>query len=442
MSRREDVLKPFERKKSFMEDRIANGIETNRKGFFRIRLKDEAGNPVRNAHVEIRQKSHEFKYGANLFMLEEFNEKEQNQAYRQFFADAFNYATLPFYWCDLEPEEGKPRYARDSPKIYRRPAPDLCLEYCEENGIEPKVHCLNYAAFSPAWALGDLTKEKRLLEKRCRELAERYRNRITDWEVTNETFWGCFNLPHFSSLYASEELIEWSFETAARYFPANRLIINESNGHIWGNCQGFRSEYYLQIDRALRCGARIDSIGMQYHMFHRAEVEAEKTALCYDPEWICFTLDCYAKLGRNIQITELTIPAYSTSPEDEDIQAEIVRNLYRLWFSHPAMEGIVYWNLIDGFAAFAPQGDMSAGENYYHGGLLRYDFTPKKAYYTIRDLFRKEWHTELTMNAEDGEFEFKGFYGGYELEITADGRTVTQQIDLKKRAFRNYSVTV
>ena len=80
-----------------MEDRIANGIETNRKGFFRIRLKDAAGNPVRNAHVEIRQKSHEFKYGANLFMLEEFNEKEQNLAYRQFFADAFNYATLPFY---------------------------------------------------------------------------------------------------------------------------------------------------------------------------------------------------------------------------------------------------------------------------------------------------------------------------------------------------------
>ena len=33
MSSRKDVLKPFEEKKGYMEDRIASGIEENRKGY-------------------------------------------------------------------------------------------------------------------------------------------------------------------------------------------------------------------------------------------------------------------------------------------------------------------------------------------------------------------------------------------------------------------------
>ena len=189
MTRRSDVLKPFEQKKAFMEDRVRHGIEQNRKGTASLHFKDAEGREVNGAHIEIRQKTHDFHYGANLFMLDEFNSEEQNQAYRKYFAKTFNMATLPFYWSDLEPEQGKPRFAKDSPKVYRRPAPDLCLEYCEANGIEPKAHCLNYAHFTPQWAKGDIWKEKHLLDKRFRELAERYSGRIRDWEVTNETFW-------------------------------------------------------------------------------------------------------------------------------------------------------------------------------------------------------------------------------------------------------------
>lgn len=63
-------------------------------------------------------------------MLDEFETEEKNRAYREVFKDTFNLATVPFYWSDLEPERGKPRYTADSPKIYRRPATDLCVDYC------------------------------------------------------------------------------------------------------------------------------------------------------------------------------------------------------------------------------------------------------------------------------------------------------------------------
>ena len=126
----------------------------------------------------------------------------------------------------------------------------------------------------------------------------------------------------------------------------------------------------MQIERALRAGVRIDGIGMQFHMFHRREQEVEKTIDYYDPERIYDVLDCYAAFGKPIQITESTIPAYSYDAADEDVQAEIIRNLYRIWFSHPAVEGAVYWNLVDGYAAWTVPGDMAHGENYYHGGCM------------------------------------------------------------------------
>ena len=439
MSSRKEVLRPFEEKKDFMNDRIASGIEANRKGFAFLNLTDEKGEPVKNAEVKITQKTHDFKYGANLFMLEEFQKQEQNEKYKKYFADAFNIATLPFYWDTLEPEQGKPRFAKDSPKIYRRPAPDLCLEYCEANGIEPKAHCLNYASLMPQWAKGSVTWEKQCLEKRFRELAGRYAGRIPMWEVTNETYWGYKRL---STLYSQPDFVEWSFALAENYFPANKLVINEAHSRIWSNeffC-GTRSPYYMQIERAMLKGARIDAIGMQYHMFYRKENELAETAVYYDPERIYDVLDTYAMLGKPVHITELTIPAYSNAPEDEEIQAEIIRNIYSMWFSHAALDGIIYWNLVDGFAAYCEPGDMTAGENYYYGGLIRYDFTPKPSYQVIRDLFEKEWRTNLKLHTDSGALSFKGFYGQYDLEITANGKPTRKTIHLSKEQNNHFII--
>ena len=441
MSSRQDVLKPFEVKKEFMEDRIASGIEANRKGFAFLSLADETGAPLRDAEVKITQKTHDFKCGANLFMLEELPTEEQNEKYKRYFAEAFNIATLPFYWNTLEPEPGKPRFAKDSPKIYRRPAPDLCLEYCEANGIEPKAHCLNYASLMPAWAKGTVAWEKRCLEKRFRELAERYASRIPMWEVTNETFW---NSADFSTFYMQPDFVEWSFALAEKYFPANKLVINEAHSRIW-NQEYFRwnrSPYYMQIERAMLKGARIDAVGMQFHMFCRKENECAGTAEYYDPEQIFKVLDTYALLGKPIHITELTIPAYSNGAEDEAVQAEILRNIYRMWFSHAAVDGIIYWNLVDGFGYNAKPGDMAAGENYYYGGLLRYDFTPKPAYEVIRELFGKEWRTNLAVHTDSGTLSFKGFYGEYELEITAGGRRSRRTMHLNRNRNNHFTITL
>lgn len=437
------MVKAFRENKVWLADRITNGIEANRKGFAQLRFVDSEGNPLENVSVRVNQKTHDFRFGCNLFMLEELETPEKNEEFKRRYAEMFNLAILPFYWSDLEREQGKPRFSKDSPKVYRRPAPDLCLEYCREHGIEPKLHCLNYDQWTPIWVPVDSNSVKQLLDKRMKEIAERYRDQIPSMEVINETLCNEYLREHRHStlFFRDPDIVEWSFAHARNYLPANRLIINEATPHVWGQFKYNRSAYYMQIQRALEKGATIDSIGFQYHLFYKTLDAITANQKVVDPEVMCALMDQYADFGKPMQVTEVTVPAFSTDPEDEQVQAELITTLYSLWFSHPNMEAIVYWNLIDGYAAFAPQGDMTAGENMYHGALLRHDMSPKPAYFALYDLIHKTWQSNVEQTV-NGQTDIKGFYGVYDVTATVDGKTVTKQIHLKKGHKNQFTICI
>ena len=439
MTDRRKVLEQFEKQKDFMKDRVQSGIESYRKGNAGITVKDRDGNPVSNVKIRVTQKNHEFKFGANLFMLDELETDEKNRIYKQRFADVFNMATLPFYWDATEPERGKTRYEKDSEKLYRRPPIDLCLEFCEQNNIEPREHALAYEHFFPDW-LKEATvfEAKAQVQKRFSQIAERYRDRIPTIEVTNEMEWD----EGKTVLYNQPDYIEWCFKTAETYFPANQLVVNEWTGLPWGDRCRTSDKYYSYIEANLLKGARIDAIGMQFHMFYSKEEEYRQTRPYYDPGKLYAHMDLYSNFVKPLQVTEVTIPAYSNDPEDEAIQAELIEYLYSVWFSHPNMEQIIYWNLVDGYAAFAKQGDMTQGENYYYGGLLRFDMTPKPAYYTNKNLIEKKWHTEETIiTDESGTAGFRGFYGMYELELTVDKKVIRKEICLRKNGNNQFEIS-
>jgi endo-1,4-beta-xylanase len=50
-----------------------------------------------------------------------------------------------------------------------------------------------------------------------------------------------------------------------------------------------------------------------------------------------------AEAGLNIWITELTIDA-----KDDNKKAATLENLLKLFFSHPAVEGVILWHFWDG----------------------------------------------------------------------------------------------
>lgn len=427
MNERERIFDLFEEQQDFLKERVTEGIERYRKGDCVLTVTDRQGNPIPNAVVRLEQKTHEFRFGANIFMLDELESSEKNEKYKAAFRDVFNMATLPFYWNTLEPERGQPRYAKDSARIYRRPPIDRCIEFCEKNGIEPREHGLAYDRFFPEWLSHASTEEvKAAFSNRCEEIASRYADRIPTIEVTNEMEWERGT----TAFYDQPDYVAWCFRTAAQYFPHNLLCINEHTGLCWEDRGRATDKYYSYIEANMLRGARIDAIGMQYHLFYKREEEYRKTRLTLNPRNLYRHMDLYAGLGKPLQITEVTIPAFSWEKEDEEIQAALLEQLYSIWFSHPSVSQIVYWNLVDGYAHVwdtdeetirASQGNMALGENYYYGGLLRFDLSPKPAYAKLKELIQKRWHTALTLvTDENGKASFRGFYGNYDLEITAN----------------------
>ena len=449
MDDRRKIFDLFDEQKEMVEKRVAEGIETYRKGDGRIKVVDKDGNPIVNAKLKLNQKSHEFRFGANLFMLDELETEEKNQKYKEIFADTFNMATLPFYWDSLEPERNNPRYGKDSPKVYRRPAIDLCIEFCEKHGIEPREHALAYEGFFPKWLYSAGVDEiKHELERRFSEISERYADKIPTIEVTNEMEWGKGK----TAFYDQPDYVEWCFKLAEKYFPNNKLVINEQTTLSWNDCCRATDKYYAYTEANILKGARVDAIGMQYHLFYTKETEYERTRFTLNPESLYRHMDMYSNFGKPLQITEVTLPAYSWEAEDEEIQAELLEKLYSIWFSHPNVEQIIYWNLVDGYAHLwdpdpekikASQGNMELGENRYHGGLLRFDMSPKPAFYKLKELLQERWHTEAEVKSDaDGCADFRGFYGDYEVAIETDRGIITKTVTLSKNGENSFTLVI
>ncbi len=420
--------------------RIKYCTEMYRKGFGHFVLRDSSGAELSGAKVTLKQKGHEYKFGCNAFMIDSFPEDEQNRQYEETFASLFNLAVVPFYWSDLEPEQGKPRFTKDSPFVYRRPAPDRVLEFCSKYGITPKGHPLCWHNFAPEWAPRNSREVMRLMAKRFEEIAERYADLIPCWDVVNEAQTRHPGLRK-GRLMLSDDHVERCFRMAEKYFPYNQKIYNDDS--TWWNLQGDYTPAYLLVKSLLEHGCRVDGMGLQYHMFPNMQND-----ICMGvnrpltPAWIWKALDQYAKLGIPLNMSEVSLLSCRDLGDGDEFQALALDRLYRLWFSHPATEAIVWWNLVDGTAAYAPLGS-ELGENSMRAGLVNYDFTDKAAAKVLRNLVQKEWHTETEIDyVAGGDNCFHGFYGDYDVTITTDSGKITRQISLSKHSFNEFEILV
>ena len=83
MENREKVLELFEKYKEYIEKRSGECIENHRKGNAVVKFCDKNGAPLKNAKIHLNQIKHKFKYGANLFMLDELETEEKNNLYKK-----------------------------------------------------------------------------------------------------------------------------------------------------------------------------------------------------------------------------------------------------------------------------------------------------------------------------------------------------------------------
>lgn len=414
-----------------VDELIKQNTENHRKASVRLEVLDADGAPAPKAKVRFRQLSHEFRFGCNCFLLDNFPEPEKNVIYRELWKELFNEAVVPFYWSDLEPRRGEYRFAHDAPFIERRPPVDLVLEYCRDNRITPKGHPLLWQGFMPSWLSEDPLAVRDALEERMMVIGERYAKEIRIWDVINEPL--SWNPIMHTKM--PDHPVETAFGLAEKYFPGCKLVCNDDCR--WYQIPGDYSPLYMLGREMLRKNLKLDALGLQYHLFPNHIMRGRPVIL--DPEMLYYAFTQFAKLNLPLIISEVSIIGSLDLGDGEDFQKQMAERLYRLWFSHPAIESIVWWNFVDGTQGFAPNGDMEHGDNSLRSGLLRYDMTTKPAYHALHHLIKTEWNSQGEMAYEQGaDNTVRLFYGRYQLEIETDAANFTQEISLSKHAGRHF----
>ncbi|MCQ2388761.1 MAG: endo-1,4-beta-xylanase [Kiritimatiellae bacterium] len=266
-------------------------------------------------------------------------------------------------------------------------------------------------------------------EKRIKDIAERYGSRVDSWDVVNESATDYHDWQGEKAVRGTPCQKSWyglmpgdycfkGFQWACKYLPKTAwLNLNDYN---------MAPFFFKQAKDLESNGVRVDVVGSQMHLFNPAEsvnIKLGKGPEHLRPENVDARFDLLSKAGKPIHLSEITITAPDNSPQGQMVQAIIMRNLYRAWFSQEKMNGITWWNVVD---------DCGAPGEPSISGLFTRDMRPKTCYFAMDDLINREWKTKTTVKAAGGKASFRGFRGRYRLSWKdAAGKERSQLVELK-----------
>lgn len=355
-----------------------------------LRLMARDGIPISGAAVSLEQLGHEFVFGCNLFAYGAFDSSEDQQRYEQSFLRLFNLAVVPVYWPLVEPVEGRVDYTRD---VHGLPGPEPMVQWCRAQGLRVMAGPILTGEVRPLW-LRDKSPEEtaRLVEAHVRDAVGRFRGQVDCWSLAPNT-WPTLA---FSRLRLPVSyLVGW----AAKADVGARIFVEHSAAHALVNA--------LQQEERRPFGLGGVVLG------------AYQADGAWPAEEFEATLYRLRTAEVPVYVSRVMIPG---AAKDEAVQGRQVADFYRTAMAHPAVRGIIWWDLSDRFAYRGTP-----------GGLLRKDLSPKPAYQALARLIRGEWWTTTDGRTDDmGRFEFRGFFGRYRLRATLpDGSVTAWEIDVE-----------
>ena len=375
-------------------------IEQHRMARLAITVRDAQGAPLPEAAIEVTMRRHRFGFGALVGTTRWEDRPTAADARRHLalVAERFNkVVTLP--------------------KAGDRGA-DLALDWLAERNIRVRGHYLMWApvqpergrAGQPAEVFGlpvdKLPAEASDAQRAAiRQAAFAHMERLLKFAGPRVAEWDAINHiandvhVRFSDVLGPRIYAE-VIQRARALAPHAEMWINEGNVLTGGQ----RLQKYRDvIAELIAFGAKPDGIGFMSH-FRDGELTA--------PEEIYRRLDTFAALVPNLQLTELDIDT-----PDEQRQAAFMRDVLTIAFSHPAVSGIVMWQVW--------------GQGAGHKTLWRADWTIKPAGQVWLDQVFKEWWTNTGGTTDrEGRFAARGYLGDYEITVRAGGRTRTVRAQL------------
>ena len=267
----------------------------------------------------------------------------------------FNSVTAENDWKpgEIHPKEG----------VWNFEKADKIANFCRENGIKMRGHCLCWHSQFADWMFTDKKGKpvkKEVFYQRLREhihtVVNRYKDVVYAWDVVNEAMaddgFAAFRNPYRQSKHfelCGDEFIAKAFEFAREADPTGILIYNDYS------CvdEGKRERIYNMVKKMKDAGVPIDGIGMQghYNIYFPDEAQLEKAIVRFK------------EIVKHIHITELDLRTNTESggqlrfsrgeakpqaPYIATLQEDQYARLFRVFRKHAdVIDNVTFWNLSD-----------------------------------------------------------------------------------------------
>jgi len=237
------------------------------------------------------------------------------------------------YWNQLTPEnETKWASIEGTRDVYNWETVDRQYQYCEDNNIPFKFHCLIWGAQYPSW-MNSLSQSDQLEEitEWYDAVAERYPD-LDYIDVVNEALPGHAPAPYKNALggdgTSGYDWIVKAFIMARERWPKAVLIYNDYNTFQW-NTDGFID----LLKKIVAAGAPVDAAGCQSHDLNDMSGTAFKTVL----ERI------HNETGLPILISE-----YDINIQDDQLQLKRYQEQIPVMWEADYVAGVTLWGYIYG----------------------------------------------------------------------------------------------
>ena len=303
----------------------------------------------------------------------------------------FNSVTAENDWKpgELHPQEG----------VWDFSKADKIADFCRQNGIKMRGHCLCWHAQFADWMFVDKKGrevKKEVFYERLRDhihtVMNRYKDVVYAWDVVNEAMaddggrgWGPRRgeepSPYRQSRHfklCGDEFIAKAFEFAREADPNVLLFYNDYS------CvdEGKRERIYNMVKKMKDAGVPIDGIGMQghYNIYFPDEAQLDKA------------ISRFKELVKHIHITELDLRMNNESGGQlmfsrgeakpmagymNTLQTDQYARLFKVFRKHAdVIDNVTFWNLGDR--------DSWLGVNN-HPLPFDENYKPKACYRAIRD---------------------------------------------------------
>ena len=236
---------------------------------------------------------------------------------------------------------------------------------------------------------------------------------VEAWDVVNENI----------NNYVIDELTP--INTIAHWFNLAdelRIIYNRADVKLYLNDYQVisaispwaleRPERYREIlDGLIAAGAPVEGIGFQSRIKNGY----------LDPETMYDRLVDFEKYNLPYQATEFEIRDSDNYTYSISEKKQIMNEFLTIYFSHPNVDGIWHWTLIDKPDASSPW------------ALFKYDGTPFPAGEEWMRTMDEDFNTNVTLTTDaNGNVSLRGFKGTYEINISKNSQSTTTTYTLNE----------